>query len=150
MEINIECLKPLRLGERGAPFSRHLEQAERFITEFRWCCGIKSAYLGIGVDGIVAVFLCEIDAVGVGVDRWLWIVVGDIPPAYLVTDQTRDAIDALELYITEMSHWVAAVKSGADLDGIIPVNVPPTLASASMLESRLNDLAAYAKELRTT
>jgi hypothetical protein len=36
-----------------------------------------------------------------------------------------------------MQRWVDAVRSGAGLEGIIPVNVSPTLEHAEMLASRL-------------
>jgi hypothetical protein len=39
-----------------------------------------------------------------------------------------------------MSEWVDAVKNGRPVDELIPVNVPPTMEYADMLENRLNYL----------
>lgn len=67
----------------------------------------------------------------------LWVVVGDIPPAYLRVDADDDPEDALDMYIRMMGAWVDAVEQGKPVDGLIPVNVPPTAEYAEMLGGRL-------------
>jgi len=72
------------------------------------------------------------------VDRWLWTITGDVPPAYLVTDDARKPREALEGYVFEMRRWVRKVRAHEDLTDVIPVDVPPTEKYADLLESRLN------------
>src|ERR1700683_3971074 len=60
--------------------------AERYILSFPWCKSVDTRYFGAGVGGVVAVFLFGILPARAGVDTWLWVVVGDLPSAYLVTD----------------------------------------------------------------
>jgi len=117
-----------------------LERAKKYILMFRWCKEIKESHFGAGVGGILAIFLFKIEPALVGVDEWIWIIVGDLPSAHIATDTVSDPVSALEGYIFEMRRWVNAAKSGASTSNLIPVNVPPTKEYADMLESRLNIL----------
>lgn len=112
-------------------------EAERFILSHGWCASVLEQYFGVGVGGVVAVFLFKIRPTQVGVDEWLWVVVGDVPPAYLVADDNPTAIEALRAYVREMRKWVSAVKHGKRVDELIPVNAPPNREHALQLESRL-------------
>jgi hypothetical protein len=114
-----------------------LEEATDFLRGFAWSGTIRRRSLGLGVGGVVAVFLFEIEPAHPDVDARLWVVVGDLPPAYLVTDHAPTARDALTGYVEQMSRWVDAAKSGDSVDDLIPVNVPPTPENADLLERRL-------------
>jgi hypothetical protein len=70
-------------------------------------------------------------------DELLWVVVGDLPPAYLVTDGNPIPLAALETYVEEMQAWVNAVEAGEPVDDLIPVNVTPTHDHAKQLKERL-------------
>ncbi|MGA2600937.1 MAG: hypothetical protein ABSH09_28570 [Bryobacteraceae bacterium] len=120
--------------------SNMAEEAKAFIQAFDWCRGIRNSYFGAGVGGVVGVFFFRIFPATEEVDEYLWVIVGDIPPAYLVTDENRTPSEALQSYISEMRAWVAAVESGQSIDELIPVNVIPTRESAQALKSRLNFL----------
>jgi len=67
----------------------------------------------------------------------VWVVVGDLPPAYLAHEPGDSWQDALRGYAEEMGEWVSAVGAGASVDDLIPVNVPATREYADMLASRL-------------
>ena len=116
-------------------------QAAKFLESFRWCAKINTSHFGLGVANIVAVFLFEIVPRSSSVDSFLWVVVGDLPPAYLVTDSAPNAACALNEYIVEMRKWVDAVSTGAPTTDLIPVNVPPTIENARNLELRLEYLS---------
>lgn len=114
--------------------------AKRFIGSKAWCLGLKRLDIGLGYEGIVGVFLAEIQPESAKVDEKLWIVVGDLPPAYLVTDDAANPASALEGYIENMREWVAAVLNGRELDNLIPVNAAPTQSNAKDLDYRLDFL----------
>ena len=111
-------------------------KAKAFLGTFSWCGGINTARFGLGVSNIVAVFLFEIHPLRRDVDDILWVVVGDIPPAYLVTDDAPDPARALQVYIREMRKWVEAVRSGRTVKS--PVDAPPTSGNAEALAMRLD------------
>jgi hypothetical protein len=113
------------------------QRATDFLTGFRWCSGIKEGFLAFDLGSVLGVFLFQIEPKLVGVDETLWVIVGDLPPAFLVCDDAADWIGALTCYHYEMQRWVDAVRSGSSVEGIIPVNVAPSREYADMLASRL-------------
>jgi hypothetical protein len=75
-----------------------------------------------------------------GVDEWLWVVFGDVPPAFLVIDHSKTPSQALQSYVGEMSRWVELAKQGCSSKSVIPVYIAATPANACELESRLKML----------
>ena len=112
-------------------------EAENFLLSHSWCEAIENGYLSWAIAGVIGVFLFDIIPSRPKVDETLWVVTGDLPPAYLVTDDANTWSEALEGYVYEMSRWVNAVRGGSSLDDIIPVNVEPSIKYAEMLEGRL-------------
>jgi hypothetical protein len=111
--------------------------ARGYIQEFAWCKSVKGSYFGDGVGAIVGVFLFHIEPAQPNIHEWLWVVVGDIPPTYLVIDDNTTPSLALQSYIDEMSKWIKLVKSGKSTSKAIPVNRPATKENALLLEDRL-------------
>jgi hypothetical protein len=112
-------------------------EAQEYIQSFSWCKSIREAYFGDGFGGIAAVFFFRIEPSKADVDEWLWVVVGDVPSAYLVIDDCNTPSEALEGYIGEMSKWVELAKQGRSSKKVIPVNVPATRENAEALGGRL-------------
>ncbi len=144
-DVPVRCIIPLNLMKGDdAEDSRLLrimaDGAENYLRSFKWCKGIREAFFGDGYGGIVAVFLFRIDRGSSDVDEWLWVVFGDVPPAYLVTDECKTPSEALTGYIGEMSKWVALAKEGRSSSDVIPVYVPSTPENADDLAKRLTIL----------
>lgn len=132
--------------EHDTDLVREMEaSAKAFLEAFAWCRGAVDAYVGnVAVGGVVAVFLFRIYPARSEVDEWLWVVVGDLPPAYLVTDGAPNPACALSAYLELMGEWVKAAQAGEPVDELIPVlthgsaeDIPPTAENAEMLASRL-------------
>jgi hypothetical protein len=119
------------------------QRARRFLESFTWCGGIEEAYVGILQSDIVGVFLFKIRPAKKEVDEWLWVVVGNLPSAYLVGDNSPNPVLALQGYIEEMSRWVDAVENGQPVDDLIPTRVDPTRKYAQMLKIRLEIIEEY-------
>ena len=113
-------------------------QARAFLSSFDWCHEIRELYFGAGVGCVLAVFFARIAPSRPDVDEFLWVVVGDIPPAYLVTDDSPTPKEALEGYIEEMRKWVTLAAQGKSSPDVIPVNVSATPEWAETLGSRLD------------
>jgi len=116
------------------------QEAKEFLSSFTWCERIEESFFGFGYAGIVAVFLFRIVPTRPRIDDWLWVVVGDLPPAYLVTEGNLTPDLAVAGYICEMSRWVEAAKGGRLIGHLIPVNVPANQENAEALEGRLKAL----------
>lgn len=111
--------------------------AKNYLESFDWCERISEAWFGLGVGGVVAVFLFEILPKTHDVDEWLWVIAGNFPPAYIVTDYAPNPACALKEYMREMKEWVLAVKSGRSVDELIPVNASATIENAEDLDRRI-------------
>ena len=122
----------------SSQFKKLASEARQFLLSFNWCKGIKKSYFGFGVGKVIGIFLFEIVPSDSHVDACIWVIVGNLPPAYISTDGNFTPSSALLGYVIEMEKWVSAVKSGNPIKGLIPVNAPATLEFASMLERRLD------------
>lgn len=112
-------------------------EARSFLERFQWCTAILDEYLGMAYPGIVAVFLFRIAPARHDVDEWVWIIVGDLPPAYITCEDSPNPASALDAYIGAMTEWVAAASTGGFVDKLIPVNVEPSKENAERLRLRL-------------
>ncbi|HEX3085709.1 MAG TPA: hypothetical protein VHP99_14350 [Pyrinomonadaceae bacterium] len=113
-------------------------EAREFLLSFKWCRNIRRSWFGWGVGGVCAVFFFEIDRSSKKVDQWLWVIVGDLPPAYLVVDASPTPLAALANYVDLMQEWADAVKDKRPVNDCIPVNAPATREYADLLQRRLN------------
>jgi len=112
-------------------------RASAFLLSHAWCRSVTSVHLAWAVAGVVGVFQLKLVPARKDIDDTLWVVVGDVPPAYLVCDESPSWREALESYVYEMRRWVSAVRKGESVEDIIPVNVEPTLSGADELDGRL-------------
>ena len=134
-------------------YKKLVDEAASYIRSFKWCGGIAEMYAGIVLPGVFGVFLVKIVPAGPNVDEWLWVIVGDLPPAYIVLDEAPNPATGLDAYIGAMQEWVEALEKGHSTQGLIPVNVEPTPEWAEDLKRRLEFLAQrvlpeYAEDLK--
>jgi hypothetical protein len=113
------------------------EEARRFLQSFKWCKNIRQQWFAGGFSHVAAFFF-EIDNGQYPADGNLWVVVGDLPAAYLVVDVIPNYKEALLVYTYEMRRWVDEVKHRRSVKDCIPVRVEPTMEYALLLESRLD------------
>jgi hypothetical protein len=129
--------------EDTALLKEMFEQAKNYILSFSWCESIASSFFACGVGKIFAIFLFQISPARPDVDHWMWIVVGDIPPAYIPLEDCRTSREVFDTYIDGMKRWVQIVREGRDAtpeDRVPPVNVPATPEWAESLDGRLRSL----------
>jgi hypothetical protein len=129
--------------EDTALLRRMSQDAEAYLRSFSWCKEVSGSFFGGGVGGIIAVFLFNICPARPAVGSWIWIIVGDIPSAYLPLEDAASPAEVFKTYLGGMSKWVGLARegrSGTANDGIPPVNVPATPEWAEKLEQRLHSL----------
>jgi len=116
-----------------------LEEAKRYLNSFRWCKRIVGGALAQNFGYILCIFLFDIEPTeGSGADEKLWVIVGDLPPAYLDIVDYKTPYEALDFYCFLMDEWVDCVGNGVSVDNCYPVNAEPTLENAKMLHTRIN------------
>ena len=113
------------------------DEALRFLESHSWCGQVHSGELAFAIAGVVGIFKFSFEPTRPEVDSSLWVITGDLPPAYLVTDDAPDWQSALSRYVYEMRKWVVAARGGASTAEMIPVNATPTSDYAELLERRL-------------
>ena len=117
--------------------------AHVFLSSHSWCTGVQDTRFGDGIGGVVGIFLVQPryrDADSPA--EWLWVVVGDLPSAYFVVEDTSGPADALSIYVQIMEDWAQWVLHGCDkADDVYPVRAEPTMEHARMLLSRTRYLA---------
>ncbi|GLQ88858.1 hypothetical protein [Dyella flagellata] len=130
-------------GEETELFNQAAEEARSYLESFHWCDGVRDEYFCYGIGGLVEIFLFKVSRrleQEKAVEEWLWVIVGDLPSAYLVTDDDKNPHDALLTYCSLMKDWVIAVQAGSDLSQVYPVDAAPTEENASRLSMRIDFL----------
>jgi len=115
-------------------------EARQYLEFYTWVLSIKDEYFGYGAEGIIYIFLFEIEPGRPEINRWTWVIVGDVPPTYIPADDARTPFEALDGYIGALEEWVEAARKGKSVAKLIPVNVDANPANAEMLAGRLKFL----------
>ncbi|MFM9927484.1 hypothetical protein VLK31_31210 [Variovorax sp. H27-G14] len=141
------------------PDARSIEklhtEARIFLEYYDWCETITEEYVGMVYPGIVGVFLFRFLPARKGVDEWVWVITGDLPPAYITCEDSPNPATALDSYIGAMLEWIRAIDEGAPTGQLIPVNVAPSKENAARLKTRLEFLdekilSGYAEDLKAS
>jgi hypothetical protein len=127
--------------EDGRLCDELFRRALDYVDAFAWSTGVQEVYVGHCVGGIIALVLVRITPSREDVDDWIWVIVGDVPSAYLAPADPRPR-EALRTYIHQMRRWVKAVRAGESVTNLIPVNAPENPESADRLDTRLGYLEA--------
>jgi len=126
-------------------------EARAFLLAQSWCRAVRALTLKKWIEGVLALLYAEIEPEPQsGADEAVWVVVGDLPPAYLDVPSVPTDREALEAYIALLEEWVEAVRSGEPIDELMPIYhrhslapVPPTLRFAEMIELRVKYLQDF-------
>jgi hypothetical protein len=111
--------------------------AAAFLANHTWCRRVVSGQAAWAAGKVLGVFQFTIEPLQPNVDAVLWVVAGDVPPAYLVLDDVPTWREALEAYVDLMDQWVDAARAGLSVEGLVPVDVAPTREHAELLDTRL-------------
>ena len=112
-------------------------EALDYIQGFGWCPPLRQVLLAYGIGDVIGLFLVRFTEPAGGVDDELWVVSGDVPPAYFVTEDAPTPAEALRTYCDLMDTWVEAVLDHGDLDEAFPVDLTPTPQHALALRAQL-------------
>jgi len=137
---SVTRLPPTDISAGDADLDSARVEARQYLEFYNWVLSIKGEYFGYGAEGIIYIFLFEIEPGRPEVNRWIWVIVGDVPPAFLPADDATTPFEVLDAYIGALEEWVEAAREGKSVAELIPVNVDATPANAEMLAGRLKFL----------
>jgi len=127
--------------EETATCREMADKARTYIERFKWCESIRRILVGFCYPGVVAAFAFRVGSSNPTAPPWVWVVVGDLPPAYFDAEEATTPADALRRYIGIMGRWIDAVRGKEPFDeNVAPVDVPRTEEWAANLEKRLDFL----------
>lgn len=120
------------------------ERAQAYIGSMSWCKEIVNGWLDYACGYIAGVFYFQILPAYPDVPSDIWVIVGDLPPAYMEAELCSNGCEAMELYIDGAQEWVDRVLEGRTIDDtVMPVNVPPEKKWAEELQGRLRFLREH-------
>ena len=119
-------------------FAEWLKRAQNYLLGYRWARSIQRNFIGYVEPGILAVFLFKIEPEHQDVDPWIWVIVGDLPSAYIPCFEITDPWSALDGYLYEMERWSDAVLRNGPLDNLFPVDADATTLLAESLKDRIS------------
>jgi hypothetical protein len=93
-----------------------------------------------GYGGIVALFLFRITIQKVEAPEWVWVIVGDMPSAYMEFELAPTPHAALLRYIEGVEEWLIATPEERSSGDLIPIEVPPGNEFLDMLRGRMDTL----------
>ncbi len=112
--------------------------AKEYLMSFTWCQAIVNGWVVHEWGFMLGIFYFEIKPLeNSAADNFVWIIVGDVPPAYIDIESAKNKFEALSLYIFLMEEWCNNIIAGKSVDDCFPVNVEPSKKHAKMLISRL-------------
>jgi len=113
-------------------------EARAYIEDYEWSPPIESIHLAMGVGGVVAAFLVQFEEAIDGTDDdALWVIVGDLPSAYVIVEPGDDGASALSRYCEVMEDWAVNVLEGDSLEESFPVAAEATHENAELLSQRI-------------
>lgn len=109
-------------------------QAEQFLGALRWCRRIVESELAWASAGLFGVFRIRIDPAREDIDPVVWVITGDLPPAYLAYDP-HDT-------------WQAETAMGLLVQHARAAPAPPSARTALRIPADFEDLvlACLAKD----
>lgn len=82
---------------RGTDGWNRLMQAREYLRYQSWCCCILDEFYACSINDVY-LFLFEVDSRKEDVDRFVWVVCGNVPSLYLTTDCCPAPKDVFENY----------------------------------------------------
>ena len=139
--IEIENLPNISIDEKEEVLKLSAE-ATAYLNSFKWCRKINKGYLCNAWGYRLCVFYFEIESVDQAING-MWIIVGDLPPAYVDRQYAVSPSQALGRYVTLMEDWIEHVKKGKSVEECFPVHVEPIEKYADMLIQRTEKIKDY-------
>ncbi len=132
--------------EEVALIQNDMREATSYLESQNWCLEIQDVYYGIGVPKCFCAFLFHIRPSCPEIEEYLWVVTGDLPPLYLVTEAASTPAMALYAYTEVMKLWAESAVAQEFRDDLPPVAAPFTAENGALLQTRLAFIQDYLSE----
>ena len=114
------------------------ELAGDYLNTFEWCEKIVKGWVVNDFGYILCIFYFEIETNRDSeADDHIWVIIGDLPTAYIDLISATTSKEALVHYCDLMEDWINCIKNGQTVEDCYPISALPTLEHANMLQSRI-------------
>lgn len=114
-----------------------INESKIYLASQKWCGEIYEGWLFTNIGYALCIFLYRIDKLQSSEDNLVWIVVGDIPPAYLDTYNVESTKEVIENYIELVEDWIENAESGNSFEDCFPFKSDTPEESITMLKTRI-------------
>jgi hypothetical protein len=114
-----------------------VQESKDYLNSHSWCTKINDGWVFINLGRVLCIFLYAIENNQSPDDNLLWVVVGDLPAAYLDTFTVSDTKDVLKVYTELVNDWIVHVESNQSLDDCFPLKSDRSLESTEMVKRRI-------------
>jgi len=118
-------------------FVKLVNEAKSFLKNHRWCKEIEKQWFVANWDNLLTIFFFKIVPNSELADDHIWVVVGDLPTAYIDIESASNKAEVIQVYTEIMDDWVRCVKNGESVEDCYSINVPPKLEYAKMLDTKI-------------
>ena len=125
-----------------------LDDARHWLSNQPYIGKIFFSFVGFAIPDTFGIFLFEVESFDKEIGNWVWVIIGDTPPAIFSSIHAATTKDALKCYVDEMQRWIDAVRTGDRLTDLIPVDLPPSIRQANALQKRLDFIRSEILEFR--
>lgn len=112
-------------------------EARSYLLAHEWVYQIESGSVAWGFSKMSIFHFYVRSSMG---PMTTWVIVGEVPPAYIDTAYCANAYEALSGYLAELQMWVRAGRKGASVDRLIPVRNRSTLELLQPTKEIVDDL----------
>jgi len=121
--------------------------ARSFLASRPWCRGIKRIWFVRGFK-YLSVFYCEIEHTPAQPPD-VWVIVGDVPPAYMPTKACGNGVEAVLGYVGALSEVIENFNDGKTLEGCIPILSAESFEPLELNEALVKMLGARINAITT-
>ncbi len=136
--------------EENIRFAEMEATAKAVLSAEPWCPPTTETYVAGFCPPILGIFLYRIDTQHPialededGLPEWAWVVVGDLPPLYILYMPIVDGLSALRGYVAVYQTWLKRFDAGLPFEELDDLKVPKDEEHAEMLRVRLNLLMKH-------
>lgn len=97
-----------------------LLEAAEFLASHSWFVRVTKSHLVLELTPMLSLVRAEVE-VKSSATAEMWVIIGDLPPAYIDRGICRTPLDAFMGYVGELEAWADAATQGQSLSEYMPV-----------------------------
>jgi len=132
--VNIDQISPALEYYSELPLL--LDESHRYLSSHPWCQNITNGWLFTNLGEVLCIFLYQIENSQSPTDNLIWVIVGDLPPAYIDSKEIGNTRKVVEVYIYLVKDWIEHAENARNMEQCYPLLSGWTEEHVEMLKVR--------------